>query len=114
MPSWMISLNDEQCLAIMCRQSIPGQRVLLYFMISTLNKLALCIGKDETKAEKLRSILAQLEFQYQINTWQLKGVPFKDHLYVPEVHPVTGVGFCEREDDGHVFKVLLFLCSYAD
>ena len=86
----------------------------MYFMISTLNKLALCIGKDETKGEKLRSILAQLEFQYQINTWQLKGVPFKDHLYVPEVHPVTGVGFCEREDDGHVFKVLLFLCSYAD
>lgn len=32
-------------------------------------------------------------------------VPFKDHLYVPEVHPVTGMQFCEREDEGHVFKV---------
>ena len=57
--------------------------------------------------------MVQLEFCYQINTWQLKGVPFKDHLYVPEVHPVTGAGFCEREDDGHVFKVLLFLCFRA-
>ena len=27
---------------------------------------------------------------------------------MPEVHPLTGVGFCEC---GHVFKVLLFLCS---
>ena len=67
----------------------------------------LCTGKDETKAEKLRSILAQLEYRHQINSWQMKGVPFKDHLYVPEIHPITGVGFCEREDDGHVFKVYL-------
>ena len=34
-------------------------------------------------------------------------------LYVPEIHPVTGVGFCEREDDGHVFKVFLLLCLRA-
>lgn len=34
------------------------------------------------------------------------GVPFKDHLHVPEVHPLTGVLFCEREDEGHVFKVV--------
>ena len=26
-------------------------------------------------------------------------------MYVPEVHPVTGFEFCEREDEGHVFKV---------
>ena len=77
--------------------------------ISILSKLALYLGKDETMTEKLWSILAQLEFHYQINAWQLKGVPFKDHLYVKEVHPITGVGFCEREDDGHVFKVLLLL-----
>lgn len=30
---------------------------------------------------------------------------FKDHLYVPEVHPDTQMMFCEREDEGHVFKV---------
>ena len=38
-------------------------------------------------------------------------MPFKDHLYVPEVHPLTGAGFCEREDEGHVFKVVLFLSN---
>ena len=36
------------------------------------------------------------------------GVPFKDHLHVPEVHPLTGVLFCEREDEGHVFKVVIY------
>lgn len=63
-------------------------------------------------AEKLRSILAQLDYHHQVNTWHDKGVPFKDHLYVSEVHPITGMQFCEREDEGHVFKVsqTLFKC----
>jgi len=38
-------------------------------------------------------------------TWVSKGVPFNKHLYVPEIHPITGMEFCEREDEGHVFKV---------
>ena len=25
----------------------------------------------------------------------------------PEIHPLTGVKVCEREDDAHVFKVIL-------
>jgi len=49
--------------------------------------------------------LAQLEYTYQINAWQAKGVPFKDHVYVPEIHPNTGMEFCERKDDGHILKV---------
>jgi len=66
-------------------------------------------GKDESKVEKLQSILAQLEYKHQINLWNSKGIPFKHHLYVPEVHPVTGIQFCEREDEGHVFKVHVHL-----
>jgi len=50
--------------------------------------------------------MAQLEYQYQINSWSDKGIQFKELLYVPEVHPETGVEFCEREDEGHVLKVL--------
>ena len=53
----------------------------------------------------LRSILAQLEYQHQINYWESLGVPFKTHMYVPEVNPITGEEFHEREDEGHVFKV---------
>jgi len=60
-------------------------------------------GKDKTMTEKLKSILVQLEYSHLVNLWHSKGVPFKDHLYVPEVHPVTGLGFCEREDEAHIF-----------
>ena len=66
------------------------------------------IGKDETKAEKLCSILAQLEYTYSVNLLHSKGACFKDHLYMPKVHPITGVEFCEREDEGHIFKVHAF------
>lgn len=63
------------------------------------------IGKDETLLEKLRSILAQLEYKYQVDMWNDKGVLFKERLYVPEIHPETKSEFCEREDEGHIFKV---------
>ena len=61
--------------------------------------------------EMLQSILVQLDSAYQVNLWHSKGVPFKDCLYVPEIHPHTGMGFCEREDEGHVLKVCLS-CPY--
>ena len=64
------------------------------------------VGREETKVEKLRSILAQLEYRYQVEYWEMKGVPFKSHIHVPKVHPLTGLMFCEREDEGHVLKVL--------
>ena len=69
------------------------------------------LGKDEIRIEKFLSVLAQLEYTHQVNDWHSKGVPFKDHLYVPEVHPLTGVEFCEREDEGHVFKVFSFFSN---
>ncbi len=65
------------------------------------------LGKEEDDADKLRSILAQLEYTYDVKQWVSKGVPFDTNLYVPEIHPVTEVGFCEREDEGHILKVRL-------
>lgn len=62
-------------------------------------------GKLETTLEKLRSILSQLQYRYEILEWEKKGVPFCTRLYVPEVHPQTGLPFQEREDETHVFKV---------
>ena len=35
--------------------------------------------------------------------WEKKGVPFRSHVYVPEVKPLTGIPFHEREDEAHVF-----------
>jgi len=66
------------------------------------------LGKEETTVEQVRSIMAQLEYTYQINIWHTKGVPFKHHVYIPEVHPITGMEFCEREDKGHVLKVGIY------
>ena len=65
------------------------------------------LGKDESKLEKVHSIMAKLAYRYQVTTWDAKGIPFKKHLilYVPKVHPETGKPFCEREDEGHVLKV---------
>ncbi len=63
------------------------------------------IGKTETMEEQLRSIVAQLEFTHQIINFEAQGIPFRTYLYVPEVHPLTGSHFCEREDEAHVLKV---------
>ena len=63
------------------------------------------LGRSETDTEKLRSIMAQLEYQFLVRTWEDKGVPFRSSLHMPESHPVTGTLFCEREDEGHVLKV---------
>ena len=54
--------------------------------------------------DKLRSILAQLDYSYEIKRWDQEGVNFSQHIYVPEVHPMTGQFFLEREDEAHVFK----------
>ena len=62
-------------------------------------------GEEESMDDKLHSILAQMEFQYVVRSWDLKGVPFRTYLYVPEQHPQLGTVFHEREDEGHVFKV---------
>ena len=66
------------------------------------------IGEKEELPDKLRFILAQCEFAKIIKSWDAKGVPFSTYLYVPEVHPIVNDVFNEREDEGHVFKVLLF------
>ena len=47
----------------------------------------------------------QLQYRYEILEWEKKGVPFCTRLYVPEVHPQTGLPFQEQEDETHVFKV---------
>ena len=59
----------------------------------------------ETYEDKLRSIVAQLEYTHNVIEYDKAGVPFCSHLYVPEVHPITHMEYHEREDDAHVLKV---------
>ena len=55
--------------------------------------------------DQMRSILAQFEFTREIIEYEQKGAPFRTHLYVPEVHPASGLPFCECEDEAHILKV---------
>ena len=58
-------------------------------------------------------ILAQLEYQHRICTWEAKGVPFRRDAYVPEQHPITGTDFHGREDEAHVLKVVVVGIVYS-
>ena len=62
-------------------------------------------GKTESLSDKLRSILAQYEYQHCINQLEEQGINFRTYLYVPEIHPITKELFFEREDEAHVLKV---------
>ena len=63
-------------------------------------------GQKETEIDMIRYILAQLELTYLVRDCDANGIPFRSHLHCPEVHPDTGTFFCEREDAGHVLKVV--------
>ena len=60
------------------------------------------------RANKLRSIVAQMEYSHQIYKWTNNHMPFTTHLYVPETHPLTWAICHEREDEGHLFNVQMY------
>ena len=92
---------------------------ILNYIFSSLNVLQTCTTivmltytcfgyaerLQETHTDKLRSIVAQLDYSYQVRDYDKKGIPFCTHMYVPEMHPTTGREYHEREDDAHVLKV---------
>jgi len=55
--------------------------------------------------DKLRSILSQFHFTHVVKEYEIKGIPFRTFMYVPEHHPETQELFYEREDEGHLIKV---------
>lgn len=71
------------------------------------------IGQSETFTDMLRSILAQLEYCNEICRWDSLGIPFRQHMYVPEVHPQTLATYHEREDEPHVLKVQVYCIGYS-
>ena len=54
-----------------------------------------------------------MEYSYQVRSWSDKGVPFRTHIYVPEVHHLTGKRFHEREDEAQVFEVNYSICHHS-
>jgi len=63
------------------------------------------IGGTESFDDQFRSILAQLEYCFVVSSYEENGMPFRTHVYVPEVHPATNEIFYEREDEAHLLKV---------
>lgn len=62
-------------------------------------------GQSESFTDMLRSILAQLEFCYEVHQWDS---PFRQHTYVPEIHSKTVATYHKREDEAHVLKVQVY------
>ena len=65
----------------------------------------------------LSSILAQFEYTSVVKQYCVDGIPFDKHLHVPEIHKLTGEVFCQREDEGHLFKVNymhILICFYLN
>ena len=59
------------------------------------NNFCILDKEKEDIVDKLKSILAQLEYTHEIRKWQEASVPFHIHFYVPECHPEIGETFLE-------------------
>ena len=93
---------------------LVNEYVVVYLHVRTyVHCIYTSTGKSESVKDKLRSIIAQFEYQYRIKQWEERGVEFTTYLYVPEVHPETNDIFYEREDEAHVLKVqCICMCRY--
>ena len=58
----------------------------------------------ETLLDKLRSLVATYRYRHRIEELKTQGVDFTTYLYVPEMDPITGDYFHEREDHCHILK----------
>ena len=102
--SWMMegTIREDIILKKLYRAGIyinTGPKVVKTILVDEGFKLLQFVGKLETTLEKLRSILSQLLYRYEILEWEKKGVPLCTQLYVPEVQT-------------HMFKVY-YLVSYS-
>lgn len=104
--------TGDDCLKRLRLQMVPeGYSVepwisgSIYTSSVEMFKIVNILGEEENDITMLRSILAQLEYAYQVKYWDNNGVPFRTYMYVPEVHPITKCEFHEREDFAHLLKV---------
>ena len=85
-------------------------------LILKVYRCSICIttGKSESITDnRMRSILAQLEFKYRILERERQGVPFREYIYVPKIHPVTQQVYFETEDEPHVFNICVCVSLFT-
>lgn len=61
-------------------------------------------GKEETKSDCLKSLMAMYLFKGKIDNHHASGIDFRNHLYVAEVDANTMEPQYDREDHNHVLK----------
>ena len=67
------------------------------------------VGKPEGFEDKLRSILAQFHYVFEIRNFATQGIPFNLYMYVPERPPeINDVSF-EKENEAHLINVVLLV-----
>ena len=67
------------------------------------------VGKLEGFEDKLRALLTQFHYTYEIRKFEAQGIPFNVYMYIPEHHPGTNDVFFEREDEAYLIKVILLV-----
>lgn len=60
--------------------------------------------RTESLLDKLRTIVATFRYRNRIAELKKEGADFSMHVYVPEVDPITGDFYHEREDHCHILK----------
>ena len=89
--------EDDAIERLRLRTVLPGYKIHNWvegtWLHTMYNVIPGCIGKDETKAEKLCSILVQLEYAHTVNLFRSKGAHFKDHLFCQRFTPSQVLDF---------------------
>ena len=62
------------------------------------------VDTQENLTDKLKSLVATYRYRHRVAELKHQGVDFSTYLYIPEVNPVTGEVFHEREDHCHILK----------
>ena len=62
------------------------------------------VDTPESFTDKLKSLVATYRYRHCVEELKEQGVDFSTYLYIPEVHPVTGDIYHEREDHCHILK----------
>ena len=62
------------------------------------------VDTPENFTDKLKSLVATYRFRHCVKELKQQGVDFSTYLYIPEVDPITGDVYHEREDHCHILK----------
>lgn len=87
-------LTLEDSVTFLRQSLVPGGNQPCSFKVDT----------PENFTDKLKSLVATYRFRHRVEELKGQGVDFSTYLYIPEIDPVTGDVYHEREDHCHILK----------